>query len=68
MADKEKSLPLPNDWSVFKTRGKHSPEEIQCINDLFAGDPQLEELGVGVWIEIYRAQKKKRKKSSGFRS
>ena len=68
MTDKEKSLPLPNDWSVFKTRGKHSPEEIECIKAMFAGDPQLEEFGATFWVEIYRTQKKKRKKSSGFRS
>ena len=59
------NLPLPDDWSLFKTRGKHSPEEIDCITALFADDPRLEELGVAVWIEIYRGQRKKRRKS-GF--
>jgi len=59
------SLPLPNDWKVFKTRGKHSTEEIDCITELFADDPRLEELGVAVWVEIYRVQRKKRRKS-GF--
>ena len=59
----EQFLPLPDDWSVFKTRGNHSREEIECINLLFAGDPRLEELGTAVWIEIYRAQRRKRKKT-----
>ncbi|MGO9116840.1 MAG: hypothetical protein ACLQPD_04420 [Desulfomonilaceae bacterium] len=60
------NLPLPDDWSLFKTSGKHSPKEIDCIKTLFADDPRLEEFGVAFWIEIYRAQKKKRRKS-GFR-
>ncbi len=68
MTDKEKSLPLPDDWNLFRSRGKHSPEEITCITELFADDPQLEEFGTAFWIEIYRTQKKKRKKSSSFRS
>ena len=59
------TLPLPDNWSLFKTRGKHTPEEIDCITELFADDPRLEELGVAVWVEIYRAQRKKRRKS-GF--
>jgi hypothetical protein len=59
------SLPLPDDWRVFKTRGQHSPEEINCITELFADDPRLEELGVAVWVEIYRGHRKKRRKS-GF--
>jgi len=58
-------LPLPDDWSLFKTRGKHSTEESDCITKLFADDPRLEELGVAVWIEIYRGQRKKRRKQ-GF--
>ncbi len=52
------SLPLPDDWRVFKTRGKHTPEEIDCITALFADDPRLEELGVAVWVEIYRVRGK----------
>jgi hypothetical protein len=59
------SLPLPHDWRVFKTRGKHTLEETECIKALFANDPRLEDLGVSFWIEIYRGQRKKRKKS-GF--
>ena len=59
------SLPLPDDWSLFKARGKHSPKEIKCINALFADDPRLEEFGVAFWIEIYRGQMKKRRKQ-GF--
>jgi hypothetical protein len=59
------SLPLPDDWSLFKTRGKHSTEEIDCITKLFADDPRLGELGVAFWIEIYRGQRKKRRKQ-GF--
>ncbi len=46
------SLPLPDDWRVFKTRGQHSPEEINCITALFADDPRLEEFGVAFWIGI----------------
>jgi len=59
------SLPLPDDWRVFKTRGQHSREEIDCITALFADDPRLEEFGVAFWVEIYRAQRKKRRKQ-GF--
>jgi hypothetical protein len=59
-------LPVPDDWSVFKIRGKHSREEVDCITNLFADDPRLEEFGVPFWIGIYRAQRKKRRRS-GFR-
>ena len=59
------SLPLPDDWSLFKTRGKHTSNEIDCIKALFADDPRLAEFGVAFWIEIYRGQRKKRRKS-GF--
>jgi hypothetical protein len=59
------NLPLPDDWSLFKTRGPRSPEEIDCIRALFADDPRLEEFGVAFWIEIYRGQRKKRRKQ-GF--
>jgi hypothetical protein len=58
-------LPLPDDWSLFKTRGKHTPEETDCTKTLFADDPRLEEFGVAFWIEIYRGQRKKRRKQ-GF--
>ena len=61
--NKDESLPLPDDWSVFKTRGQHSPKEISCMTALFADDPRLEQFGVGFWIDIYRAQRKKRRKS-----
>ena len=64
MAEKRGYLPLPDDWKVFKTRGAHSPEEIKCINKLFAGDHRLEEFGVGFWIDIYWSQRKRRRKAA----
>jgi hypothetical protein len=60
-----KNLPLPDDWSLFKSRGKHTPEETDCITTLFADDTRLEEFSVAFWIEIYRGQRKKRRKQ-GF--
>jgi|GEM_PF-3024662 len=67
MIDNEKSLPIPDDWKVFKARGQHTPEEIDCVTTLLADDPRLEEFGAAFWVEVYRGSKKKRKKARKLR-
>ena len=52
MDEEEKSLPLPDDWGVFKSRGEYSPEEISCITELYADDPQLPQFGIGFCIHV----------------